>query len=82
VDVAKAAIEKAKAKAAIQAAMSPEEKMMEQIKSLQVRLDKARTRLQNAQNENNENIDAFEAGVAKLETKLAQAQATLTEGNI
>ncbi|MGV8837621.1 MAG: electron transport complex subunit RsxC, partial [Cellvibrio sp.] len=67
---AQAAIEKAKAKAAAMASMSDEEKRAEQIQSLQTRLQKARERLAKAEAENDANIEAFRAGVTKLEEKL------------
>jgi len=67
---AQVAIEKAKAKAAAMASMSDEEKRAEQIQSLQTRLTKARERLAKAEAENDANIEAFRAGVTKLEEKL------------
>jgi len=67
---AQVAIEKAKAKAAAMASMSYEEKRAEQIQSLQTRLTKARERLAKAEAENDANIEAFRAGVTKLEEKL------------
>lgn len=67
---AQAAIEKAKAKAAAMASMSDEEKRAEQIQSLQTRLQKARERLAKAEAENDANVEAFRAGVTKLEEKL------------
>ena len=69
---AQAAIEKAKAKAAAMASMSDEEKRAEQIQSLQTRLSKARERLAKAEAENEANVDAFRAGVSKLEEKLQE----------
>lgn len=69
---AQAAIEKAKAKAAAMASMSDEEKRAEQIQSLQTRLSKARERLAKAEAENDANVDAFRAGVTKLEEKLEE----------
>lgn len=69
---AQAAIEKAKAKAAAMAGMSDEEKRAEQIQSLQTRLAKARERLAKAEAENDANIEAFRAGVTKLEEKLQE----------
>jgi electron transport complex protein RnfC len=71
-NAAQAAIEKAKAKAAAMANMSDEEKRAEQIQSLQTRLAKARERLAKAEAENDANIDAFRAGVTKLEEKLQE----------
>lgn len=72
VDAAAAAIERAKAKAKAAASMSPEEKRAANIASLETRLAKAKARLEKAQQENDENIDAFAAGVTKLEQKLAE----------
>lgn len=69
---AQAAIEKAKAKAAAMASMTDDEKRAEQIQSLQIRLTKARERLAKAEAENDANIDAFRAGVTKLEEKLQE----------
>lgn len=69
-NAAQAAIEKAKAKAAAMASMSDEEKRAEQIQSLQARLQKARERLAKAEAENDANVEAFRAGVTKLEEKL------------
>lgn len=77
VDAATAAIERAKAKAKATASMSPEEKRIANIATLEKRLAKAKERLEKAQQENNENIDAFAAGVAKLEQKLSE----ITEGS-
>lgn len=71
-NAAQAAIEKAKAKAAAMANMSDDEKRAEQIQSLQTRLAKARERLAKAEAENDANIDAFRAGVTKLEEKLQE----------
>lgn len=76
-DAATLAIEKAKAKLAAQQTMSPEEKLKNQIASLEERLSKARQRLEKAREENAENIEAFEAGVNKLAEKLAQCQQDL-----
>ncbi len=71
-NAAQAAIEKAKAKAAAMASMSDEEKRAEQVQSLQGRLQKARERLAKAEAENDPNIEAFRAGVTKLEEKLSE----------
>lgn len=73
-NAAQAAIEKAKAKAAAMATLSNEEKAAQQLKSLESRLEKAQSRLRKAQEENNENIEAFQNGVDKLEAKLSQAR--------
>lgn len=76
-DAATAAIEKAKAKAAAQASMSPEEKLRDQIESLEKRLQKAQQRLAKAEAEDDDNIDAFRAGVEKTQAKLEQTRAQL-----
>lgn len=73
-DAASRAIEKAKANAAAQASMSDDDKLQAQLKSLEKRLDKARLRLQKAEADNDENVDAFRSGVEKLETKLSEIQ--------
>ncbi len=69
-DAATAAIEKAKAKAAAQASMSPQEKLRDQVESLEKRLEKAKQRLQKAESEDDDNVEAFRAGVEKTQTKL------------
>jgi electron transport complex protein RnfC len=71
-NAAQAAIEKAKAKAAAMASMSDEEKRAEQLQLLQTRLQKARERLAKAEADNDVNIEAFRAGVTKLEEKLKE----------
>ena len=68
-NAAEAAIEKAKKRAEALATMSSEEKAKAQLESVQKRLDKARQRLEKAEREGDDNIDAFRAGVEKLETK-------------
>ncbi|MFL0804316.1 MAG: electron transport complex subunit RsxC [Agarilytica sp.] len=75
VSAADAAIAKAQAKAAEMASMSDEEKAQAQIASLKTRLEKAKVRLEKAEAENSEHIDAFRAGVEKLEKKLSEATA-------
>lgn len=69
---AELAIEKAKAKAAAQATMTDEEKAAAKVEALKARLEKAKTRLKKAENEQDENLDAFKAGVEKLEQKLSE----------
>ncbi|WP_347331261.1 electron transport complex subunit RsxC [Marinimicrobium locisalis] len=71
-DVATQAIERAKAKAAAMETMSAEDKLRAQIESVKARLEKSRERLAKAEAEENENVDAFRAGVTKLEDKLHQ----------
>ena len=69
------AIAKAQARAKELATMSDTEKAQAQLNSLKTRLEKARTRLAKAEADNDENIEAFRAGVEKLEAKLAEAEA-------
>jgi len=73
-DAANAAITKAKEKAAAMATMTPAEKQLEQIASLEKRLKKAKARFEKAQSDGDDNIDAFRSGVEKLSEKLAQAK--------
>ncbi len=73
-DVAQAAIERAKAKAQEQAAMTDEQKRAAQIQSLQGRVEKARKKLQQAEADNSEHVDALRNALQKLETKLAELQ--------
>ncbi len=72
---ADAAIAKAQAKAAAMASMSDEEKAQANLAALKARLEKAKARLAKAEEENSDHIDAFRAGVEKLEIKLSEAQA-------
>ncbi len=74
VSAADTAIAKAQAKAAAQAGMTDEEKAQAQRAALQKRLAKAQERLMKAEQENDENIEAFRAGVQKLEGKLADME--------
>ncbi|MDO3384605.1 electron transport complex subunit RsxC [Gilvimarinus sp. SDUM040013] len=78
-DAASSAIEKAKAKAAAMATMSAEDKLRNQVVALEARLEKAQARLAKAKQEDDENIDAFQTGVNKLEEKLAMAREQLAE---
>ncbi len=64
------AIAKAQAKSAELANMSEHERAQAQTESLKDRLEKAQKRLAKAEEENSEHIDAFRAGVEKLEKKL------------
>jgi electron transport complex protein RnfC len=77
-DAATAAIERAKAKTEAMALMSQEEKLHEQLQSLEKRIAKAQLNLQNAQAENSEHIAVFKAGLEKMQAKLATTQAELT----
>lgn len=76
-DAATAAIERAKAKAEALAGMSEADKLRDQLTSLQTRLEKARQRLAKAEAEDDPNLDAFKAGVEKIEAKLQQTQEQL-----
>lgn len=71
-DLASQAIERAKAKSQSMATMSAEDKLRNQIDSLKARLEKARERLAKAEEAEDENVEAFRAGVTKLEDKLKQ----------
>lgn len=73
-DAASAAIERAKAKAQAQASMSPEEKRLNQIESLKSRIKKAQDKLQKAESEKSEHVDAFRNALEKLESKLTQLE--------
>lgn len=74
-DAANAAIERAKQKAQAAAAMTPEQKQAAAIQSLEQRWLKAKERLAKAQEDNDENIEAFAASVEKLEQKMLALQA-------
>jgi len=76
-DAATLAIEKAKAKAAASASMSPEEKLRDQLASMEKRLDKAQQRLEKATAEGDANVDAFRSAAEKLEGKLAATRSEL-----
>ncbi|WP_041522874.1 electron transport complex subunit RsxC [Gilvimarinus agarilyticus] len=80
-DAASNAIEKAKARAAAMSTMSAADKLRNQVDSLEARLEKSRARLSKAEAENDENIDAFKAGVEKLEVKLAATREQLAQQN-
>lgn len=70
------AIKKAQVRAASLANMSHDEKKRAQLESLKKRLNKAKIRLADAEKNDDENLEAFRGGVAKLEEKLAHAQNT------
>ncbi|MBB3167586.1 electron transport complex subunit RsxC [Simiduia aestuariiviva] len=76
-DAASAAIERAKAKAAARAAMSDTDKLREQVSSLEVRLDKARQKLADAEAEGSPHVDALRTAADKLANKLADTQSRL-----
>ncbi|ODS23431.1 electron transport complex subunit RsxC [Candidatus Endobugula sertula] len=77
-DAASSAIEKAKANTAALANMSEKEKLEKQLTSLKQRLKKAHQRLADAEQENNEHLDAFKNSVTKLEQKLKDTQTQLS----
>lgn len=72
-DAAAIAIERAKQKVQAAAAMTPEQKAQAAIESLKKRLTKAQERYAKAKESNDEHLEAFAAGVDKLETKLKEA---------
>jgi electron transport complex protein RnfC len=76
-DRASQAIEKAKAKAAELADMDPREKLANKIESISKRLEKARARCDQAREDNDENLEAFETSVSKLTDSLHQAEKEL-----
>jgi len=76
-DAAALAIEKAKAKAAAVASMSPEEKLRDQLAAMEKRLTKAQQRLQKAIEDDDANVDAFRSAADKLESKLSSARSEL-----
>jgi electron transport complex protein RnfC len=76
-DAASAAIEKAKAKAAAMANMSDNDKLVAQVEALQGRLEKAQQRLQKAEAEGDDNVEAFRTAAEKMQTKLDEAKAKL-----
>ena len=78
-DAATAAIERAKARAAAQASMSEQEKLADQLASLQKRLQKSREKLAQAEADNSEHVEALRNGLSKLEEKLAQTEQALAE---
>lgn len=76
-DAATIAIERAKAKAAEMATMSEDDKLKQQIESLQTRLLKAREKLASAEAEGSPHLDALKTAAEKLEAKLADTQTKL-----
>jgi electron transport complex protein RnfC len=76
-DVASAAIERAKAKKEALEKMSPKEKLQSQVDSLETRVAKAKEKLQKAEEEGSEHIDALRGGLEKMETKLANTKQEL-----
>ena len=70
-DAASLAIEKAKANAEAMAKMSPKDKLDKQLSALETRLVKAKDKLQKAEADNSEHIEAFKTAVEKLEEKIS-----------
>jgi electron transport complex protein RnfC len=79
IDRAGLAIQKAQQRAARQATMSEHDKLLDQRDSLTARLNKARSRCKNAEQEGDENLAAYRSAVEKLETKLTSTEQLLTE---
>ena len=78
-DAASAAIAKAKAKAAAAATMSPEEKLRDQITSMQTRIVKTTAKVAAARAEGSDITDALQLGLDKMTAKLAKAKSDLAE---
>lgn len=78
-DAASAAIAKAKAKAAATAAMSPEEKLRDQIASMQKRIEKTTEKVAAAREEGADSVDALQLGLDKMTAKLEKAKSDLAE---
>ncbi|MBR9909010.1 MAG: electron transport complex subunit RsxC [Gammaproteobacteria bacterium] len=76
-DAASVAIAKAQQRAAALASMAPRDKLHQQVKSLEGRLEKALERLAKAEADNDDNLDAFRTGVEKTRARLQQARAEL-----
>lgn len=79
VDAASAAIAKAKAKAAATAAMSPEEKLRDQIASMQKRIEKTTEKVAAAKAEGADSADALQLGLDKMTAKLEKSKAELEQ---
>ena len=82
-DAAAQAIARAQQKADSLAEMSEMEKLKASITSLQGRIEKANAKLQQAELEGSEHVDALRNGLEKLQTKLAESESRLAdvEGN-
>jgi len=76
-DRAATAIARAQKNAAAQASLSPQQKLQKQRDALEKRLNKAQTRLAQAQSEGSEQIEAFANAVATLQEKLKTAESEL-----
>ena len=81
VDAAQAAIDRAMAARAAESALEPQEKARLQMEKLRERLQKSQTRLAQgrAQGEEEKIIEALESTVARLQEKIAAAEAELRE---
>ena len=75
-DAATLAIAKAKAKAQEAAALSPEAKREEQLKSLQKRATKAQQRLEQAEADQSEQVEVLRESLAKLRAKIDELAQT------
>lgn len=78
-DAASAAIAKAKAKAAATANMLPEEKLRDQIRSMQTRIEKTTVKVTAARAEGSDITDALQLGLDKMTAKLEKAKSELAE---
>lgn len=78
-DAASAAIARAQAKAAEQASMSAEDKLKGQIQALHTRIEKAQSKLAQAQAEGSEHVEILQGSVEKLRAKLQDAERALAE---
>ena len=80
-DAAQAAIQKAMAARAADAAKGPEEKLRGQLEKLQQRLEKSRQRLAESREKGDEDkiIEALESTVERLQAKIADAEKQLGE---
>ena len=76
-DRAATAIARAQKNAAEQAAMSPQQKQQKQRDALEKRLNKAQTRLAQAESEGSEQLEAFSNAVATLNEKIKAADLEL-----
>lgn len=79
VDPAQAAIEKAKAKRAEGGEQPTQESLQKAIDSAEKRLATAQQKLQQAEAEGSDKVDAFRTGVEKTAAKLEQAKAALEQ---
>lgn len=78
-DAATAAIERAKAKTQSMAEMSPEEKLKAQLTALETRVQKAKEKLQKAEADGSEHVEALRTGLEKMTAKLVNTQEQLEQ---